>query len=98
MVIGAEGARQLAAEGASVVVNYASSKAGADKVVADIAARGGKAVAVKGDVSKKADAEGIISSCEPTAHRGVRKVVLPPPSCRAEWLRAPPAAAWSGVG
>ena len=60
--IGAEIARQLAAEGASVVVNYASSKAGADKVVADITAGGGRAVAVKGDVSKKADAEGIIDA------------------------------------
>lgn len=53
--IGAEIARQLAAAGASVVVNYASSKAGADKVVADIAGKGGKAVAVQGDVSKEAD-------------------------------------------
>jgi 3-oxoacyl-[acyl-carrier protein] reductase len=50
--IGAEIARQLATEGAAVVVNYASSKAGADKVVADITAKGGKAVAVKADVSK----------------------------------------------
>jgi 3-oxoacyl-[acyl-carrier protein] reductase len=53
--IGAEIARYFAAEGASVVVNYASSKAGADKVVADITAKGGKAVAVHGDVSKPAD-------------------------------------------
>jgi 3-oxoacyl-[acyl-carrier protein] reductase len=60
--IGAEIARQLAAEGAAVVVNYASSKAGADKVVADITAKGGKAVAVGGDVSKKADAEGIVEA------------------------------------
>ncbi|VTR94508.1 oxidoreductase : 3-oxoacyl-(Acyl-carrier-protein) reductase OS=Granulicella mallensis (strain ATCC BAA-1857 / DSM 23137 / MP5ACTX8) GN=AciX8_0105 PE=4 SV=1: adh_short [Gemmata massiliana] len=60
--IGAEIARRLAAEGASVVVNYASSKAGADKVVADITSKGGKAVAVGGDVSKKADAEGIIDT------------------------------------
>src|SRR5439155_7599809 len=60
--IGAEIARQLAAEGASVVVNYASSKAGAEKVVADITGKGGKAVAVKGDVSKTADAEGIIDA------------------------------------
>ncbi|HEY2785729.1 MAG TPA: SDR family NAD(P)-dependent oxidoreductase, partial [Fimbriiglobus sp.] len=50
--IGAEIARQLAAEGAAVVVNYASSKKGADKVVGDITAKGGKAVAVGGDVSK----------------------------------------------
>jgi 3-oxoacyl-[acyl-carrier protein] reductase len=53
--IGASIAKHLAAEGASVVVNYASSKTGADKVVADITAAGGKAVAVQGDVSKKAD-------------------------------------------
>jgi len=53
--IGADIAKSLAAEGASVVVNYSSSKAGADKVVAAIAAAGGKAVAVQGDVSKQAD-------------------------------------------
>src|SRR6201992_3289063 len=53
--IGASIAKHLAAEGASVVVNYASSKAGADKVVADITGAGGKAVAVQGDVSKTAD-------------------------------------------
>src|SRR6201982_3705553 len=53
--IGAEIAKQLAAEGASVVVNYASSKAGADKVVAAVTAAGGKAVAVQGDLSKEAD-------------------------------------------
>ena len=46
--IGAAIAKALAAEGASVVVNYASSKAGADKVVAAITAAGGKAVAVGG--------------------------------------------------
>jgi 3-oxoacyl-[acyl-carrier protein] reductase len=58
--IGAAIAKALAAEGASVVVNYASSKAGADKVVAAITAAGGKAVAVGGDVSKAAEAQGII--------------------------------------
>ncbi len=55
--IGAEIARQLAAEGASVVVNYSSSKAGADKVVAEIVSAGGKAVSVQGDVAKKTDIE-----------------------------------------
>lgn len=60
--IGAEIARQLAAEGAAVVVNYASSKAGADKVVADITGRGGKAVAVQADVSKAAEAQGIVAA------------------------------------
>ena len=53
--IGAEIAKQLAAEGASVVVNYASSKAGADAVVAAIVKDGGKAVAVKADVTKQED-------------------------------------------
>src|ERR1700730_1020779 len=60
--IGAGIAKALAAEGASVVVNYASSKAGADSVVAAIVAAGGKAVAVGGDVSKVADAQGIIDA------------------------------------
>jgi len=55
--IGASIAKHLAAEGASVVVNYASSKAGADKVVSEITAQGGKAVAVQGDVAKKSDIE-----------------------------------------
>lgn len=53
--IGASIAKQLAAEGASVVVNYASSKDGADRVVSEIIANGGKAVAVQADISKKAD-------------------------------------------
>jgi len=53
--IGASIAKHLAAEGASVVVNYASSKTGADMVVTEIASAGGKAVAVQGDVAKKAD-------------------------------------------
>lgn len=59
--IGAGIARSLAAEGASVIVNYASSKAGADKVVAEIEAAGGKAVAVGADVSKQADAENLVA-------------------------------------
>lgn len=53
--IGASIARYLAAEGASVVVNYASSKAGADKVVSEITAKGGKAVAIQANVAKEAD-------------------------------------------
>jgi 3-oxoacyl-[acyl-carrier protein] reductase len=53
--IGASIAKHLAAEGEAVVVNYASSKAGADKVVAEIAGAGGKAVAVQGDVSAAGD-------------------------------------------
>jgi len=59
--IGASIAKQLAAEGASVVVNYASSKTGADKVVSEITAQGGKAVAVQGDITKKADISRLIA-------------------------------------
>jgi len=55
--IGAGIAKELAAEGAAVVVNYASSKTDADKVVDEITKRGGKAVAVQGNVAKKAEVE-----------------------------------------
>jgi 3-oxoacyl-[acyl-carrier protein] reductase len=60
--IGAAIAKSLAAEGASVVVNYASSKAGADTVVSAITTAGGKAVAVRGDVSKAKEAQGLIDA------------------------------------
>jgi 3-oxoacyl-[acyl-carrier protein] reductase len=53
--IGAEIARIFGAEGAAVVVNYASSRSGADRVAADIRAAGGKAVAIQADVSKEDD-------------------------------------------
>ena len=53
--IGAGIAKGLAAAGAAVVVNYASSKEGADRVIADITGKGGKAIAVKADVSKATD-------------------------------------------
>jgi len=55
--IGAGIAKDLAAQGASVVVNYASSKAAAEKVVSEITSSGGQAVAVQGDVAKQADIE-----------------------------------------
>src|ERR1700750_3171523 len=55
--IGAGIAKSLAADGAAVVVNYASSKEGADRVVAEIKAAGGKAIAVQGDVAKAADVQ-----------------------------------------
>jgi 3-oxoacyl-[acyl-carrier protein] reductase len=53
--IGAGIAKQLAAEGAAVVINYATSKEGADQVVNEIEASGGKAIAVQGDVAKSQD-------------------------------------------
>lgn len=55
--IGAGIAKYLAAEGASVVVNYASSKEGAEQVVNEITKEGGKAIAVQGDVAKAKDVE-----------------------------------------
>jgi 3-oxoacyl-[acyl-carrier protein] reductase len=67
--IGAAIAKALAAEGASVVVNYASSKAGADAVVSAITTAGGKAVSVGGDVSKAADAQGIVDTAIETYGR-----------------------------
>ena len=60
--IGAGIAKALAAEGAAVVVNYASSKAGADAVVEVITAAGGQAVAVQGDVSKEAEAKALVDA------------------------------------
>ena len=60
--IGAAIAKALAAEGASVVVNYASSKAGAEAVVGAIKAAGGKAIAVGGDVATRAGAQGVIDA------------------------------------
>ena len=53
--IGAAIAKALSAAGAAVVVNYSASKEDADRVVADIKAKGGKAIAVKGDVAKADD-------------------------------------------
>jgi 3-oxoacyl-[acyl-carrier protein] reductase len=62
--IGAGIARQFAAEGASVIVNYASAKSDADKVVDEITKGGGKAVAVQGDVAKKVDVERLFRTAE----------------------------------
>jgi 3-oxoacyl-[acyl-carrier protein] reductase len=62
--IGAGIAKEFAAQGASVVVNYASAKTDADKIVEEITKRGGKAVAVKGNVAKKADVEKLFADAE----------------------------------
>ncbi len=59
--IGASIAKALAEEGASVIVNYSSSKQAAERVVAEISARGGRAIAVQGDVSKPTDIERLLS-------------------------------------
>jgi 3-oxoacyl-[acyl-carrier protein] reductase len=60
--IGADIAKNLAAEGASVVVNYSSSKEGADRVVDEITKRGGKATSIQADVAKKADIERLFAT------------------------------------
>jgi 3-oxoacyl-[acyl-carrier protein] reductase len=62
--IGAAIAKGLAAAGAAVVVNYASSREGADAVVADIVKAGGKATAVQGDVAKAADVERVFAEAK----------------------------------
>jgi 3-oxoacyl-[acyl-carrier protein] reductase len=62
--IGAEIARQLGAEGAAVVVNYASSKEGADRVVAAITGKGGRAVAVQADVAKPAEVRRLFAAAK----------------------------------
>jgi 3-oxoacyl-[acyl-carrier protein] reductase len=62
--IGASIAKHLGAAGASVVVNYASSKEGADKVVNEIVSKGGKAVAIQGDVSKQADIDKLFAEAK----------------------------------
>jgi len=62
--IGASIAKHLADEGAAVVVNYSSSKDGAERVVAEIAGKGGKAIAVQANVSKKADIQRLFAEAK----------------------------------
>lgn len=62
--IGAGIAKTLSAQGASVVVNYVSAKHDADRVVDEISKRGGKAVAIQGNVSKKAEVERLFAQAE----------------------------------
>jgi 3-oxoacyl-[acyl-carrier protein] reductase len=62
--IGAGIAKELAEEGASVIVNYASAKHDADRVVDEISKRGGKAVAIQGSVTSKADVQRLFAEAE----------------------------------
>ncbi|MBN3941230.1 MAG: glucose 1-dehydrogenase [Nostoc sp.] len=62
--IGASIAKHLAAEGAAVVVNYSSSKEGADRIVAEIVSEGGKAIAVQANVAKKAEIEHLFAETQ----------------------------------
>src|SRR5713101_4514167 len=70
--IGASIAKALADEGASVVVNYSSSKQSADRVVEEISGRGGQAIAVQGDVSKQAHIERLFSE----THKAFGRLVI----------------------
>jgi 3-oxoacyl-[acyl-carrier protein] reductase len=72
--IGAGIAKGFAAAGAAVVVNYASDREGADRIVADITAVGGKAIAVRGDVSKAADVKRLFETTK--ASFGVLDVLV----------------------
>ena len=67
--IGAGIAKALAAEGAAVVVNYASSKEGAERVVAEITRKGGRAAAVQGDVAKEDDVKRLFAEAKKTFGR-----------------------------
>jgi 3-oxoacyl-[acyl-carrier protein] reductase len=62
--IGAGIAKEFAAEGAAVVVNYASAKQDADRVVDEISKRGGKAIAIQGNVTKKSEVERLFTEAE----------------------------------
>src|SRR5437867_13428415 len=62
--IGASIAKHLAAEGAAVLVNYASSKEGAERVVAEIASNGGKAIAAQAYVAKQAEIERLFAEAK----------------------------------
>lgn len=64
--IGASIAKHLAAEGASVVVNYSSSKNEADQVVSEIKKKGGKAIAIQGDMSKECDIDRLLAETQST--------------------------------
>src|SRR5260370_8495707 len=76
--IGADIAKQFAAAGAAVVFNYASSKEGADRVVDEIAKRGGKAISAKANIAKKAEIERPFSAPQ----KPFRNSAIPPPHPR----------------
>ena len=89
--IGAEIARRLTAEGASVVVNYAGDREGADKVSADIAAAGGKATVVQGNVAKAEDVERIFSAAAINYERSTSSSTMRASTSSARSRRSPKA-------
>src|SRR3989442_2446910 len=75
--IGAGIAKELATAGAAVVVNYASSKAGAERVVAEIKETGGTAIAVQGDASKVSDVPRLFAGTRKALRRAQRALNKP---------------------
>jgi 3-oxoacyl-[acyl-carrier protein] reductase len=75
--IGADIALQLAAAGASVAVNYASSKQGADRIVSQINGKGGKAIAVQADVAKEEDIRRLFASLKKRSARWTFSLTMP---------------------
>jgi len=75
--IGAGIAKGLAAAGAAVVVNYASSKAGAERVVADITGKGGEAIAVHGNVAEAKDVQRLFEETKKALDRWTFSSITP---------------------
>src|SRR5258708_30199433 len=73
--IGAGIARAFGAEGAAVIVNYARDQADAERVVREITGKGGRAIAVQGDVAQRSDAQRLVAEA---------KKNLRPPGCARE--------------
>ena len=86
--IGAAIARRLAEAGAAVVVNYASSKVEADRIVGNILRTGGKAVAIQADVSKSADVKRLFAQTVATLQEGPASLsTMPVSTALARWKR-----------
>ena len=62
--IGAGIAKSFGAEGAAVIVNYARDQAGAERVVREITGKGGRAIAVQGDVAQRSDAQRLVAEAK----------------------------------
>ena len=79
--IGAAIAKRLASDGASVVVNYSSSREGAEKVVFEIVDAGGKAVAIGANIANEAEIEALFAETQRTFGRvGQLEDIAPPVS------------------
>jgi 3-oxoacyl-[acyl-carrier protein] reductase len=85
--IGADIAKHFAAEGAAVVGNYASSKEGADRVVDQITKQGGKAIAVKANVAKKAEVEQLLARRRKFSARSTSWLTTPECTNSPRWKR-----------